>query len=598
MLDEIKRKSINIGSLVTFLNRNVEYLNYVNSNIPKEVLDRKIPEKVYYLVNEISDPILCLCGKHKSFIGFKNGYRETCGDKSCYVLKRKKTCIDRFGVDNPKKSEEVIKKEQEKIKERWGGNHYMKSIEISDKFKKTMKSVYGVEFAQQSDLIKEKSKESFKNNPNKEDIKKRRINSLISKTDKEKEDIELKKVRKIEDRFGSYENFINYRLEKIKEKSLKRFGTDHHLKSVEVIDKRIKSYKANIINKILDGLPENLTYIEKNQNINNTDSILTFYCSECEDRFSITRQFFHFRKSNNSNICLNCNPTLSGKSRRELEVYDFIKEVYSGEILTNLKGVITGELDIFVPSLNLAFEFNGLYWHSDLYKDKLYHINKTKECIDKGIKLFHIWEDDWDFKKDIIKSMIMNRIGKSERIFARKCSIRIVDNNIASVFLEKNHIQGFVGSKVRIGLFLGEELVSLMTFGSLRRSLGNKSELNNWELLRFCNKLGTTVVGGFSRLFKYFIKSYSPEKVISYSDSSRSNGDMYNQLGFYLEGETVPNYYWIINGVRKHRFNFRKDKLIREVFDNKKTEVQIMNQRGYFRVFDCGSRKWIFLNNI
>jgi hypothetical protein len=255
------------------------------------------------------------------------------------------------------------------------------------------------------------------------------------------------------------------------------------------------------------------------------------------------------------------------------------------------------EIDVYIPELKLGFEFNGLYWHSEIYKEKNYHLDKTKLCNDQGISLFHIWEDDWLYKQDIVKSMILNKLGKTlNKIFARKCIIKIVDDNkLVKDFLETNHIQGFVGSKIKIGLFYNDELVSLMTFGNLRKSLGQKSQEGSYELLRFCNKLNTTVVGGASKLFKYFLNNYDVKQVTSYSDLSRSNGNMYKQLGFTLQHNSDPNYYYIIDGIRKHRFNFRKDKLVKEGADPLKTEIQIMNEKGFYRIFDCGMQKWNFV---
>jgi hypothetical protein len=134
-----------------------------------------------------------------------------------------------------------------------------------------------------------------------------------------------------------------------------------------------------------------------------------------------------------------------------------------------------------------------------------------------------------------------------------------------------------------------------MTFGDLRKSLGKKSRVGSYELLRFCNKLNTTVIGGSSKLFRYFLKNYNPQEVISYSDYSRSIGNMYNQLGFTLSHRSDPNYYYIIDGIRSHRFNFRKDKLVKEGFDPSLTEIEIMHQRGLYRIFDCGAQKWVIL---
>ena len=280
----------------------------------------------------------------------------------------------------------------------------------------------------------------------------------------------------------------------------------------------------------------------------------------------------------------------------ELDLLVFIQDNYTGEIVTNTKSIIAPmELDIYLPELKLAFEFNGLYWHSELHKDKYFHLNKTEECNKLGVQLIHIWEDDWVYKKDIVKSMILNKLGMSNKIFARKCEVKeIIDNKIVREFLEINHIQGFVGSKVKLGLYYNNELVSLMTFGGYRKNMNSYAQDNSYELLRFCDKLNTTVIGGASKLFTYFNKNYKPIEIISYSDYSRSIGNMYKQLGFDLSHLSEPNYYYIIDAKRIYRFNFRKDVLIKQGFDPNKTEVEIMHERGYYRLFDCGMQKWIY----
>jgi hypothetical protein len=288
-------------------------------------------------------------------------------------------------------------------------------------------------------------------------------------------------------------------------------------------------------------------------------------------------------------------PKCNRFNQKEESLYDFIKSNYNGNIQKSNRSILNGkELDIYLPELKMAFEFNGLYWHSELYKDKNYHINKTKKCLEKNIQLIHIWEDDWDNKRDIVESIILNKIGKSEKIWARKCEIREVDNKSFRDFLIKNHIQGFVGSKVKLGLFYNKELVSLMTFGSLRRSLGQKSKDSNWELLRFSNKIGYTIIGGASKIFKYFLNNFEIDSIISYSDNSRGIGNLYKLLNFKFVNDTTPNYYYIVDSLRSHRFNWRKDILVSDGFDPTKTEVQIMNERGYYRIWDCGNKKWIY----
>jgi hypothetical protein len=305
---------------------------------------------------------------------------------------------------------------------------------------------------------------------------------------------------------------------------------------------------------------------------------------------------FQNRKRIKTVLCTECNPVNSSNvSGKQLDLLNFIKGNYDKEIVENCKSLINPlELDIYLPNLKLAFEFNGLYWHNENFVDGFYHLNKTKKCEEQGVRLIHIYEDDWMFKQDIVKSRILNLLGKSNKIFARKCKIKEIDNDVVKDFLIENHIQGFVGSKIKIGLFFKDELVSLMTFGSFRKSMGQNQKEDTYELLRFCNKSNTNVIGGASKLFSHFIKTRKPFEVISYADRSWSKGDLYEKLGFELLHKTPPNYYYIINSMRKHRFNYRKDKLVKEGADQNKTERQIMLDRKIYRIYDSGHLKYVY----
>ena len=120
--------------------------------------------------------------------------------------------------------------------------------------------------------------------------------------------------------------------------------------------------------------------------------------------------------------------------------------------------------------------------------------------------------------------------------------------------------------------------------------MGGKSD--EWELTRFSNRINTNVIGGASRLFNYFIKTYSPVKIISYSDIRLFNGNMYETLGFKRISQSAPNYWYVINGLRYHRFNFRKSVLVKEGYDRNKTEKEIMFDRKIYRIYDCGHIRW------
>jgi hypothetical protein len=246
------------------------------------------------------------------------------------------------------------------------------------------------------------------------------------------------------------------------------------------------------------------------------------------------------------------------------------------------------EIDIFIPSHNLAIEFNGLYYHSDSFKPNDYHLNKTLDCESKGIHLIHIFEDEWDYKREIVKSRIKNLLKISEqKIYARKCSIKHVPTKQKTQFLNDNHIQGSVGSIINLGLYHNEELVSILTFSKGRNIL--KGDKYEYELIRFCNKLNSNVVGGASKLLNYFVENYKPKEIISYADIRWSNGNLYSKMGFNLIGRSSPNYYYILNRRRTIRLKFKKHILVSEGYDKSLSESEIMLKRGIYRIFDCGN---------
>jgi hypothetical protein len=277
------------------------------------------------------------------------------------------------------------------------------------------------------------------------------------------------------------------------------------------------------------------------------------------------------------------------KSGYEKEIVEWLNG-FVDIIETSSKVISPLNIDIFLPQFNLAIEFNGLYWHSELFKDKNYHLKKTKLCEEKGIKLIHVWEDDWLNRKEIIKSIILNRIGKiDKRIWARKCLIKECNNEVTANFLNNNHIQGYSKFNKSVGLYYGEDLVSLMTFGW--RAINGKRE---YELLRFCNLINHNIVGAASRLFKHFVKVYKPENIKSYADRSMFDGNLYKTLGFSLDKVSDPNYWWVVKGVRKHRFTYNKKKLVAKGHDPLKTEVEIMHELGNYRIWGCGQDRWLY----
>lgn len=275
-------------------------------------------------------------------------------------------------------------------------------------------------------------------------------------------------------------------------------------------------------------------------------------------------------------------------SQPELQVLEYIKEVYHGRIVENDRSQISPkELDIYIPDKKLAIEFNGVYYHStNMGTPKNYHLEKTIECHSAGIKLIHIHEWEWTYKQDICKSILSIALGICKnKIYARNCEVKEVDSELAKQFLENNHIQGSLNSSYRLGLFYNNELVQLITIGKSRFKEGE------YELLRMCTKLNTQVVGGFSKL----MKNQPYNSLISYVDRSKFTGNGYLACGWTIDSYTSPSYAYYKGEVKLNRIAAQKHKLKAllgdENFDSSKTEFENMKNCAWLQVYDCGNIK-------
>jgi hypothetical protein len=284
------------------------------------------------------------------------------------------------------------------------------------------------------------------------------------------------------------------------------------------------------------------------------------------------------------------------KSLVETEIHNFLVSILPTDTITlHDTTVLYGkELDFYIKEKKIAIEYVGLCSHSEI-SGKLteeYHLNKLISCTFHGVRLIHIFEDEWRDKKEIVKSILSSAFSIYDRsIGARECEIREVSHDDSSKFLDENHIQGADNSAYRYGLYFKDELVALMTFGKTRFS---KSGI--WEMYRFCNKIDCHVSGGASKLFTHFTKTHSPKAVVSYSDRRYFTGELYLQLGFQVEGNTDVGYHYVSPDY-KNRYNrmlFMKHILAEkmEKFDANLTEWENMKANGFDRIWDCGHSKW------
>jgi len=378
--------------------------------------------------------------------------------------------------------------------------------------------------------------------------------------------------------------------EKSKQSNLLKWGSEHFRQSEKWKNERglveQQKRKDTVFNQFL---------VENPKVIGQDENHFIIKCG-VHGESKIPKNLYSNRKISKTEFCCECNPIDGNISGKEILLFKLIGELYDGEIIQSYK-INRKEIDVYLPELKIGFEFNGLRWHSELFVDNDYHIKKTKLCRENNVRLIHVFEDDFDFKIDIVKSIIGNILKTSNKIYGRKTNIRIIkDKEIVKDFLNKNHLQGFVNTNMNYGLYYNDELISLMTFMKTRKVLNKSHKDGEYELVRFCNKIGTSVVGGASKLFKQFIKDYNPSSVLSYCDMSWANGDLYKNLGFELIGVSKPNYYYVINGKRENRINYQKHKLVKKGHDVNLTEVEIMYGLGYYRIFNCGNEKYLYLN--
>jgi len=538
-------------------------------------------------------------------------------DETIREVRECKVCGKEFGVKK-KHSKEMCSDE---CRLKWGEKEEVKQKRLNTT-KKTVQEKYGVDHVWQIKDIHKKTME----NRDMGVISTKVSDSMKSKTDDEKEEILEKRKNTKEKIYGnpSYNNpnkianslKISYVTngdeinEKRQKTMLAKYGVTSSLQlditrlklekiRDEVTRKSVDVRKQNYIDYLKYKLNENGLSIlsEYDKNKDGSKSIeYEFKCLKCDNIFTST-----VLGSGKIPICRKCNPTFTDThiSNKIKEVLDFYNIKYNQN---DRKLINPYELDFYLPEYGLAFEVNGNYYHSEIggEKDRLYHINKTKLANDKNVKVIQLYEDEIIQNFGIVRSKILHFLGKQEnKIYARKCNIKVIDNKTSRLFLDENHLQGNSKSSVKLGLYHKEELVSVMTFSKGRIVTSN----SGWELIRFCNKKYTSVMGSFNKLFKYFIRHYEFDELVTYCDirwsGIKPEDTVYHKNNLKFVGFTPPSYWYMDKknyNYRLHRFNFRKSKLVSEGFDTNKTEWDIMKERGFDRIWDCGTMKFIYTN--
>ena len=365
--------------------------------------------------------------------------------------------------------------------------------------------------------------------------------------------------------------------EQVQSTSLAKWNAEHYTKS--------HLYKIDAIKKY-DGVLANFgCKITKMY----TKNEIEFHCDKCNSVCIEQYQFIVWRASHNITPCTHCMPKNPPVSAEELAVKSYIETL--GHVVTHYDRDFLGTYgaDIVVEDCKTIVEYDGIYWHSEIFHDSKYHLRKKMLAEEKGYRLVHIFSDEWTYKNDIVKSRLRYMFGMAsiEKVYARNCTVRLVESVVSADFLDRNHIQGNVNAPYRYGLYSGDKLVALMTFGSSRFETGVT------ELLRFCSDRDIKVVGGAGKLFSHFVEDHPEIKhIVSYADARWSNGHaFYEKLGFDFTAMSEPGYFIVDGDIRKSRMQFQRHK-IAGPGDEDKTEHEITLERELFRIYDCGQYRY------
>ena len=536
-------------------------VNEWHPEITKVLIDKSIRPKDYRSEKEGTD---ISCDKHgmsrKTFAIMYKNIKEhgkvVCNKCSREISTKKamKTNLERYG-GQPAQNPGVLAKMKATNLERYGVEFIVEADDFQDKSKKTNLERYGVEYGLMDPKIRAKGTKTmeekygegvthyFKSEENYTKWKAGNIEKYGVEFPIQNEEIRQRFTDTMVDRYGvehalQHDDFID----KARDTTLERFGVEHATQNYDIYIKACES--KNII-----------PVTEKMFNLMNDKDSLSKYLDE------VAQELGELPSIMKVSSLVNYSPTRVAQIIRKLELEDKIHylagESYGEhEIIEFLKGhgikskhrytSLGNEIDIYIEDHDVGIEFNGLFWHSDLYKKKKYHYNKYKEYNDIGTRLIQIYEDEWadDETREILKSIILSACGKVDDRsvkYARKLRLLELVNVKGVVdFYEENHLQGFRSASHHIALMDGEEIIEMMSFGYAYFGNRVNKKKYQYELIRHCTKLNYSVVGGKERIFKHFISKYPYDNdyefhIVSYCDLDKFNGNSYAQLGF------IPN---------------------------------------------------------
>lgn len=486
--------------------------------------------------------------------------KDACWD--CRYSKRDDIGLVRDGCTNPFARKDIKEKIKKTNLEKYGSESITSTEHFKNKTNATNLKLYGTTKPMQSDIIKRRHKEAISqkyrvdNVSQIESAKENRRETCLEKFGNETfmgSEVGQEKLKEgMQKKYGEINNVFQSEeiKEKIQQAHLEKRGVTHHFKDKEaaaehgkkVLESKIKNGKI----KLYNGKPISEWLKESGY-------------SDSRFRYLINKYGFEDARS--------MVPHISSLEQIMKIWFDKQNILYSNHF--RIGNYIA---DFFLKDYNVIIECDGVYYHSDaVQSDNNYHVKKRLHYIENGYKPLFFRENEINDKFEIVSSIILNRCGKSRRIYARECKVAEVDSFTAGEFLNENHLMGQRGG-YNFVLKDGNEIFSLL---QIRR---DSTSENIFEISRFCNRKNYTVVGGLSRLLARAEKVLRPSSLFTFIDLRYGAGDHYVGLGFKEVKDYSPSFVWTNGQDIVYRMHFVGNSGYDE---------------GYFKLWDCGQKKFI-----
>lgn len=501
----------------------------------------------------------------------------------CSSCLRKKSNIEKYGVDNPMKVPRLKEKLRETMIEKYGVENLFSDKEY---IKEKIKSKYGVDNPMKVESIKNKCVESnirnhggiFNTQTGEYKRKARETNIFKYGVDNPMRNSIVANKNLCSNR-KNHGGLLAVQTKEVKEKTketcFKKYGVSNPSKYPPIIEKA----KISDIEKY--GCDSNQRHFSKEVRdlISSRESFEAFLNEHILDPtldvcqllnmtpptfFSYVRKYSleHLRKVTRSSF--------------ETSIERFLESLnvkfVCNKFFKNSKGK-RFQLDFYLPDFNLAIECDGVYWHACSERGKLnpnYHLIKTEECEKLGIQLLHIFDTEWHSKPEIVKDVIRRHLNKTNVCYAEDFKVKELNDSEYGAFLNQNHIQGSTHDEVRLGLLQRNEIYAVMGFSKFT---GNA----DWELTRYCELLGYHIEKGDEKLLNYFEREFKGT-IISFCDRRYFSGNFLLKLGFTFIENFKPARWYFTNG---------------KLFEENKIELKNAIDTSYMIVFDCGQKVYI-----